>query len=100
MDDFEEYNTKSSKKNIKRPSRDDFPSMISDLISNINWKVAFFLLILGILIFSDVFVELFLTSFDDAVYAQDPTTKGTFIQLILFIFGYIIIDLLVKGEII
>lgn len=97
MEDFEEY----GRKNINRkPSRDDFPSMISDLISNINWKVAFFLLVLGVLIFSDVFVELFLTSFDDAVYAQDPTTKGTFIQIILFVFGYIIIDLLVKGEII
>lgn len=99
MEDFEEYN-KSTKKSTKAPSRDDFPSMISDLISSINWKVAFFLLILGVLIFSDVFVELFLTSFDGAVYAQDPTTKGTFIQLILFIFGYITIDLLVKGEII
>lgn len=104
--DFDTFSDKYSKnktknKQKKRNSdRDDFISIISDLFYSINYKVAIFLFILGILIFSDVFIESFLMSINGAVYADQATSKGTVIQLLALTFGYIIIDLLVSGEII
>lgn len=83
----------------KYNNKDDFVSMGSDLFQGINWKVSFFLFILGVLIFSDVFIELFLVSINDAVEGDTTTTKGTMIQLFSLTLGYIIIDLLVQGEI-
>jgi hypothetical protein len=100
-DDYESFENHNSKKKKKsRNSKDDdFVSIFSDISYNVNWKIAFFLFLLGFLIFSDVFIDLFLNGFSDAVYAGTPTTKGTTIQLLCLTLGYIIIDLLVAGEI-
>ncbi len=81
----------------KYNGKDDFPGMITDLIKRTNWKVAFFLFILGVLIFSDVFINLFLISIKDAVEGDTPTQKGTIIQLVALTIGYVICDLLVQG---
>ena len=97
---YKKANKKSSKKSKNDDNcRDDLPGMFSDLFSSINYKTAIFLFILGVLIFSDVFIDLFLMPIDGAVYADAPTNKGTFIQLLLLTFGYIIIDLMIQGEI-
>lgn len=98
-DDFETFGKsyKSRKRNLKNA---DFINMFSDLFNSINYKVAIFLFILGILIFSDIFIESFLPLFKGSVDGDTPTTKGTTIQLVALTFGYIIIDLLVTGEII
>jgi hypothetical protein len=74
--------------------------MFSDLFNSVNYKIAFFLFILGIIIFSDVFIELFLVPISGAVYGDVPTNKGTTIQLLMLTLGYIVIDLLNTGEII
>lgn len=96
QDDFETF----SKKNRKRRG-DDFITMFSDLFSKMNLKVAAFLFILGVLLFSDSFVDMFLIDMEGATDSTDcPTSKGTVIQLLLLTLGYIIIDLLAKGEII
>jgi hypothetical protein len=81
-------------------SNSDFISMFSDLFNSINYKVAIFLFILGILIFSDVFIETFLTPISGAVDGDVPTTKGTTVQLLILTLGYIIIDLMISGNLI
>lgn len=73
----------------------DFPSMSMELIKRINFKVAFFILILGLYLFSDVFVEQLLPV--DYHSAGCANTKGTTVQLIILVLSYIIIDLLVQG---
>jgi hypothetical protein len=82
----------------KKRSKDNLTAMFSDLFNSINYKVAIFLFILGIFIFSDLFVDGILSSFKDAVYTDTPTTKGTAIQLMFLTIGYIVIDLLVSGD--
>ncbi len=77
---------------------DDFPSMMTDMIKGINWKVSIFLFVLMIFIFSDLYIELFLNSIQDAVEGDCPTTKGTMIQIISVVVGYIVLDLLVQGK--
>lgn len=104
MDDFESF-TDHHKKNKSRKTRysgnnSDFINMFYDLFNTINFKVAIFLFILGVLIFSDTFIEVFLNPIDGAVDADTPTTKGTTIQLIALTLGYIMIDLMATGEII
>jgi len=103
-DEYESTNTK--KKYSKRSqggeskiSSDDLPSITSDIFNAINYKVMFFIFLLGILIFSDVFIELFLAPINGAVYADVPTNKGTIIQLLVLTVGYALADLLVKGKI-
>jgi hypothetical protein len=93
MKDYETFKCKKS-------SRDDLMAAFSDLFNSINYKVALFLFILGIFIFSDLFVDGVLMSFRDAVYTDVPTTKGTTIQLMFLTIGYVLIDLLVTGNVI
>ena len=109
MADFECYKKGSAKKKAKPKKvvteeddspKDDFPSMFGELFSNINWKIAFILFIIGILIFSDVFIELFLIRVSGAVEGDRPTTKGTIIQLAFYSLSYVMTDLLVSGNVI
>lgn len=78
---------------------DDFPSMFTDLFRGVNWKVSMFLFIMMVFIFSDIYIELFLNSVSGAVEGDTPTTKGTTLQIVTTILMYIVLDLLVKGEI-
>lgn len=74
-------------------SGDDFPSMATDLMKSINWKLGFLIFIFGIFIFSDLFIENFVSQFSGAVEGDCPTTKGTVIQLLFLVLGYLIADL-------
>lgn len=100
--DFETFKINKKLRSRKKASikSDDLPSIFSDLFSSINYKMAIFLFILGIMIFSDVFIDLFLTSIPGAVYGDVTTNKGTIIQLLCLVFSYIIVDLMITGEII
>lgn len=102
-DDDDNYSVSESYKpnRYKRGKKidSDFISMFSDLFNGINYKVAILIFILGIIIFSDSFIECFLVGFSNSVDGDIPTTKGTIIQLILLTLGYIIIDLMVSSEI-
>ena len=111
MSDFECYGSKKAKSGSKAKARsadsenrdgdsDDFPSMLGDLCVNINWKIAFILFIIGIFIFSDVFIELLLVRIKGAVEGDVTTTKGTVIQLAIYSVAYIVIDLLVAGGVV
>jgi hypothetical protein len=84
---------------VKGETTDDFPSMFVDVFKKVNFKIAFFIFIIGIFIFSDIFIENIIKPWSsDAVDGADtPTSKGVFIQLIFLTLGYIGIDLLVQG---
>lgn len=91
--------TKKTKKatQIISENDDDFPSMIRDFFRNINIKVALFLFFLGMIIFNDIFVNNVLSLVNGATYNESATNKGVIVQLLIFVLGYIIIDLLVQG---
>lgn len=100
LSDNEHNNHRGTYKNKRtRYGGDDFPSMLVNLLTSINIKIAIFIFIIGMIIFSDMFVLNVLSSFKDAVNnIQTPTTNGTVIQLICLTIGYICIDLLVQGK--
>lgn len=78
----------------------DFPSMATDLCKKLNVKVAFFLGILSFIILSDVFIENVIPNKDIYKFGNDVTSRGTMIQIIFLIIGYILIDLLAQGDMI
>jgi|SRR6476661_23071 len=115
MDDYEDYegpsrggknsSKKYGKSNYKNKDkymndREDFISMFYDLMNNVNYKVAILLFFIGIIIFSDTFIEIVLSPINNAVIGDETTTKGTIIQLLLLTLGYIMIDLMVSGDVI
>jgi hypothetical protein len=74
--------------------------MFSDLCHIINFKVAIFLFIFGMLLFSDVFINNVLSKFQDATSGDAATTKGTVVQLSIFVLFYLVIDILGQSEVI
>jgi hypothetical protein len=83
---------------ISDPKKTDFIEVSGSIISNINIKMAIFLFFTGMVIFSDIFSDNFLNNMDGAIHGEITTTKGTVIQLVVFVLCYLILDLLVKGE--
>ena len=75
---------------------DDFPRIGVDLIKKINFKVAAFLFFVGLFIFSDIFIENFIPR--NMVDGFCADSKGTAIQLLVFVLAYIVLDLLVQGR--
>lgn len=93
--------SRGRRRNKKRRQRndddDDFPNMFVDLFRCINFKVAIFLFIFGVFIFSDLFVENVISRFSGSVEGDCPTTKGTVMQLTILTMAYLVIDLIVQG---
>jgi hypothetical protein len=87
-----EVNTKQ--KDTK--NKDDLICVGKQLLDLVNVKMCLFLFMLGIILFSDVFINTILINFSDSVDGECTTTKGTIIQLMLLIVGYVIIDILIK----
>lgn len=102
MSDSETLSPDTEDKQIKKidnsNANSDFPNMFVDLIKKVNVKVSIFLFILGIFIFSDIFIENFLpSSYQDGTNC--PNSSGTVVQLVILVLAYIIIDLLCQGGI-
>jgi len=89
--------TKTKKKCVNRDELSDFPSMGVDLIKKINFKVALFIFLIGIIVLSDVFIEKLPADYQDGT--GNPNTKGAIAQLSVITVFYIIVDLLVQGNI-
>ena len=85
-----------AKKSGKKGKKTDFMKMTGNLIGNINYKVAFLLFMIGMIIFSDIFIDGFLSHISDTVAGECPTTKGTMLQLLFMVIAYIIVDLVVQ----
>ena len=79
-------------------SGDDMAGMTVSMFGRINFKQAIFIFLMGILIFSNIFIENVLSKFDGAESSGEATTKGTVLQLIVLVLGYLIVDLLIQGS--
>ena len=80
-------------------NRDDLISMSHKLFEKVNVKICFFLFMIGMLVFSDLFIETVLNKIAGTVEGECTTTKGTIIQLLFLIIGYILVDILIKAKI-
>lgn len=85
---------------LRRSDRDELGSMVTDFFGKINFKIAIFLFIFGIFIFSDLFIEHVLSKIKDASSADTSTSKGTMIQLLVLVLLYLVVDLLVQCQVI
>lgn len=83
-----------------KKDRDDLGNMFTDFFGKINFKIAIFLFIFGIFIFSDIFIEHVLGKIGNATSADATTSKGTMIQLLIMVLFYLVVDLFVQGEVI
>ena len=92
--------SESDKSTEKTESKSDFVEALGNVTCNINFKMAIFLFIIGMCIFSDLFINGVLSKFDGAISASGEcaSTKGTIIQLTIFILLYLVLDLLMKGK--
>lgn len=77
--------------------KSDFTGILVGLGQEINFKIAIFVFIIGLLIFSDVYVKSVLSLFDNTTDSLgSPNSKGTGIQMLFLTLAYIIIDLLAR----
>ena len=82
----------------KNTNDSDFPSMGVDLLKKINFKVAFFMFLIGLFIFSDIFIEKCLpASYQDG--SNCTNSYGTVAQMTILVLAYVVIDLLNQGGI-
>lgn len=95
--DFEPLSTTT--RTVYTYPTNDLTAIMIDLTRRINIKVAIFVFLMGIFIFSDLFIDQVLSRFDSATEGLETTTKGTIIQLIFLTVGYIAFDLLVQGNV-
>jgi hypothetical protein len=89
---------KNDKKRRKNKN-DTFGGIVSDILNNIEWKQSILLFIMGFFIFSDVFVENVVGKMV-GTYNGTLTTQIMCICLLFLCLGFIIINLLVKKDII
>jgi len=85
------------KKKNTETKKSDFVTLGGNVITSIDYKMVIFLFFIGLIIFSDLFINNFLTYFNNAVIDDNTTTKGTIIQLLIYNLCYIVFDLLNKG---
>ncbi len=85
---------------VDDPKKTDFVKAGGELFKKLNLKVAFFLFFIGMLLFSDVFINGVLMHIDGAVDGECTTTKGTIMQLLILTVLYIVLDLCVKADLI
>ena len=76
--------------------KSDFVDVSKNFLNQINTKLALFMFLVGMIIFSDLFIEKIISRFDGAVEGLTTTTKGTIIQLTLYSIVLIMIDLMIQ----
>ncbi len=92
----ETYDEENEEESAGVKKRDDFPGMFADLFCKISFKKTFWLFIIGMIIFSDLFINSVLEKFSDTTDGVCPNTKGTSIQMVFLCMLYICMDLLVE----
>lgn len=75
------------------------PQIIANFLTEINWKVAICLFFMGLFVFSDMFIDVILRQFEGSVDGIVPNTKGTTIQVTLLVLFYVIVDTMVRLQI-
>lgn len=96
--DFELKNDIDNSESDYDPKKSDFVEIGQGIVTCINVKVAFFLFLLCMIIFSDVFIDNVLLKIPESVESGCTTTKGTIIQIGIVSIGYIFIDFLVQKK--
>ena len=76
----------------------DLVTILSNVVTNINYKGAILLFIVGIIIYSDLFIHNVLSKIPNASSGDTVYTKGSMIQLIIMILSFIVIDLLTNYQ--
>jgi hypothetical protein len=94
--DNEDDEEESPKRRKSKAKKTDFMQMTGNILTNMSVKMAFILFFMGMIIFSDLFIDSVLNKFDNTVHGECTTTKGTVLQLLMLVFGYIVMDLVVK----
>jgi hypothetical protein len=74
--------------------------ILVDTLGNVPWRHCAFLFIAMVFVFSDFFIAHVLAMFENSVYMNSATTRGTFIQILVVILFFILIDALIKNEIV
>lgn len=81
---------------------DQRPDDITSFVEGTDYKkikMAIFLFIIFILVSSDVFIEKVLSGKDSTyVEGRYATSKGTMVQGILLVFGYILVSILISCD--
>ena len=78
--------------------KSDFVKVSGNILSNVNLKLGFFLFVISMLIFSDLFVNNVMSGIDGAVSGEYCTSKGTIIQITILIVCFLVLDLVIKYE--
>ena len=79
--------------------KSDFVTISSDIFSNINIKLGLIMFLLGLFIYSDIFIDLFFSENSNTLDGETPTTKGSIIQLTIFCLLLLVVDLLINYKI-
>ena len=83
----------SKKEDIDETSdKSDLMKVSGNLISNLPIKMAIIIFFIGMIVFSDLFIDGVLSKFDNSVLGECTTSKGSIIQLLFLVFGFIIMD--------
>ena len=77
-------------------NKTDFVNVGSSVIGNINAKLFAFMYIIGVIIFSDLFIDSVLSKIPNAVDGEYATTKGTLTQLTTLCVASMMVDVLIK----
>ena len=95
-DTFEYINGEDldSSEDIKKP--DDLASTILVIFSISNIKLVTFLFIIFLFVSSDIFIEKFLSRFNNTTIGREPTVKGTIVQGIVLVLLFIFVDIILK----
>lgn len=83
---------------VEDSKKSDFVSVSGNIILSINYKLGFFMFLIGMVLFSDLFIEKILVGFGNSVDCETPNTKGTIIQLLMFVLLMLMFDVLIKWE--
>jgi hypothetical protein len=86
------------KKDKKSNDPGDFPSLFADLFMRINWKMAFFLFLIFIILTSDVFIDKALRKIPGSVNNMTSTNKGSVIQGVFLVLFFIIMDAVISSK--
>lgn len=92
--------SKNSTSGNKNKTPGDFPSLFADLFLKINWKMAFFLFIIFIVLTSDVFIDKCLRKIPGSVTNMTSTNKGSIIQGVFLVLFFIIMDGIISSGVI
>jgi len=76
-------------------TKSDFMKIGGNVFTNIPYKLTFFMFLIGMLLFSDLFIDGFLHGIPGAVDGECATSKGTMIQLLIYSLMLIVLHLMI-----